>query len=292
MLSVSVGLREAGLNALLGTRGSHVLNVGSSMGTELSFDDISVSLTTAMLTFKSEVMDQTGKYLDYAGLQVSDAYRNYKDILAPQLRGIDLSTFSSPSDQLAFWINLYNSLTIDAVISFGVSTSVAEGWLGILRFFRRAAYNVGGMRFSLEDIEHGVLRANRGHPYFPGPQFSGSDSRRANVVEPFDPRIHFALNCASLSCPPIGVYTAKDLDQQLALATRNFIQEETQLNAAGDRLLISPIFKWYWNDFGALKGIRKLFLETLPLADKRRTFLTMSKRNHFRFFPYNWDLNL
>ena len=292
MLSAPVGLREAGLNALLGIRSSHVLNADSSTGAKLPFAEISKSLATAMLTFKSEVMDANGKHLDYASLQVSEAYRHYKSTFTSQLTKINLSSFSSASEQRAFWINLYNSLTIDAVISFGVSRSVTEGWLGILRFFRRAAYNVGGRRFSLEDIEHGVLRANKGHPYIPGPQFSGSDSRSANVVEPFDPRIHFALNCASRSCPPIGVYTAKDLDQQLDLAARNFIREETRLNEARNRLRISSIFKWYWKDFGGPDGVRNLLLEMLPQTGERYTFLVRSKGIPFRFLPYHWELNL
>ena len=53
---------------------------------------------------------------------------------------------------MAFWINLYHVLVLDAVISFGVKRSVANGWLGPLSFFRKAAYNVGGCRLSLDDL--------------------------------------------------------------------------------------------------------------------------------------------
>jgi len=151
---------------------------------------------------------------------------------------------------------------------------------------------VGGIRFSLEDIEHGVLRANKGHTYLPGSQFSARDPRRTNVVEKLDPRIHFALNCASRSCPPIGVYTTEKLDQELDLAAHNFIQAETRLSKAGDHLLTSSIFKWYWNDFGGLKGMRTLFLGAIPHDDKRYSLLTNNERNPFRFLPYDWELNL
>lgn len=291
MLSPSISLREAGLNALLGTRDTQVLNPGSPSRGKIRFADISESLATALLRFKSEVMDERGKRIEYANLKISVAYLHYKKAVAPQFQRIDLSTFSSSSEQLAFWINLYNSLTIDAVISFGISKSVTEGWFGVLRFFRQAAYNVGGFRFSLEDIEHGVLRANKGLAYFPGPHFSANDPRKANVVEKLDPRIHFALNCASRSCPPIGIYSAEKLDQELELASINFIQDETKLSSDGQHLLTSSIFKWYWRDFGGLNGMRILFKEALPQNDERFNLLNHAKGNPFRFSTYEWELN-
>lgn len=292
MLSLSINLREAGLNALLGPRGSQVLNPSSVSGGKIRFDDLSKPLAQALLKFKSEVMDERGKKIEYSSLKGSETYLHYKKVVIPQFQRIDLSTFSSPEKQLAFWINLYNSLTIDAVKSFGISKSVTEGWFGILRFFRRAAYNVGGNRFSLEDIEHGVLRANKGHPYFPGPQFSAGDPRNAAVIEKLNPRIHFALNCASRSCPPIGIYSDKNLDQELELAAHNFILEETKIGEGGRHLLTSSIFRWYWRDFGGLAGLIMLFKEALPQDDERYYLLTQARGNPFRFSPYEWELNI
>jgi hypothetical protein len=76
-------------------------------------------------------------------------------------------------------------------------------------FWKIHCYNIGGAVYSLDDIEHGVLRANRGHPAAGGrPQFGPEDPRRRGlVVQELDPRIHFALNCGARSCPPIRVYT-------------------------------------------------------------------------------------
>lgn len=79
------------------------------------------------------------------------------------------------------------------------------------------AYNVGGLFFTLDEIEHGVLRCNKGHPKDGGQPTFGvkSDARLELVLTHFDPRIHFALNCGAQSCPPIRVYSADKLDKQV-----------------------------------------------------------------------------
>jgi len=77
-------------------------------------------------------------------------------------------------------LKTHNTLVIDAVIQFGVKYSVTEGRLGVLAFFERAAYQIGGHRFSLTDIEHGILRTNRGFPYLPGSHFASDDPRKKN----------------------------------------------------------------------------------------------------------------
>ena len=277
---------------MLGTGGSKVLNPNPPIDEKKSFADLSESLGIALLKIKGEVMDEQGKIVEYSRLRTSETYLNYKQLVAPQFQLIKLAALSSKNEQLAFWINLYNLLTIDAVISFGISKSVTEGWFGMIRFFRRAAYNIGGKRFSLDDIEHGILRGNKGHAYFPGPHFSDNDPRIALVIKPINPKIHFALNCASLSCPPIGIYSSAYLDQELEVAAQNFILEESKISADGNRLVTSSLFKWYWGDFGGLAGMRKLFKEVLQENDERYELLSRVRRNPFRFSPYKWELNI
>ena len=65
------------------------------------------------------------------------------------------------------------------------------------------AYNVGGLFFTLDEIEHGVLRCNKGHPKDQKPMFSDEEARKSLALSSLDPRIHFALNCGATSCPPI-----------------------------------------------------------------------------------------
>jgi hypothetical protein len=292
MSLTAISLRRSALNALLGTHKNPVLNEASSSAKTRGDKDIASQLAASMLGFKSAAFNATGTQINYAKLRASDSYQHYKYQLAPQLATIDLTALRAPNQRLAFWINLYNSLTIDAVISLGVSKSVTEGWLGILRFFRLAAYNIAGQRYSLEDIEHGILRANRGLPHFSEGHFTADDPRFAHIIQPVDARIHFALNCGSVSCPPIGVYSAADLDKQLNLSLENFAHNETQLANSGRHLKISSIFKWYSSDFGGETGIRDLLLKTLPAHDPRHAFLSLNKPKPFRFFPYNWNLNI
>lgn len=166
--------RERVLNALLGIGRDDVLNgtlaeVSETSASVLLAPMLAGELASSMNALKAAGIDPTGRRVDYAALRTSDAYREYRAICAAQLRAFDPVTLATPAERLAFWINLYNALTIDAVIAFGVQSSVTEGRLGIVRFFRRAAYSVGGQRVSLDDMEHGILRANRGHPLVPGP---------------------------------------------------------------------------------------------------------------------------
>ena len=74
------------------------------------------------------------------------------------------------------------------------------------QFWDRFCYNIGGHIYSLDDIEHGALRDNQGHPSSGKPRFDEGDPRIRAVCSPLDPRLHFALNCGARSCPPIRVY--------------------------------------------------------------------------------------
>ena len=161
---------------------------------------------------------------------------------------------------------------------------------GVATFFRKAAYNIGGYRFNCDDIEHGVLRGNRGHPYIPGPQFAASDPRRKTVLKHLDPRIHFALNCASQSCPPIAVYTPENIDRQLDTAAYNFIDTTVKILTKKNRLSISPIFKWYMPDFGGHQGVISFLIKYIHDDDRRR-WLSEHPGAGLIYQTYDWTLN-
>lgn len=244
----------------------------------------------AITRFKAIAMNEKGEWVDYQQLSRNPAYQSFRELVS-QLREFDLSTLTSREEQLAFWINLYNSLVIDAVIQEDIKNSVTETRLGILSFFQKAAYLINGQRFSLTDIEHGVIRGNRGFPYFPGPHFSATDPRVEAIIHPVDPRIHFALNCASKSCPPIGVYTAEEVDNQLTLASRNFIQQDLVIDYDQKTITISSIFRWYRDDFGGDKGIVDFLLN--HIVDPKNQHWLENNRGTVRikYHPYDWGLN-
>lgn len=289
-----INLREAVLGLVLGRSMREALNLhadaGASPAQPMSDGQaLSAALKAAVNQFKAAAMDAEGRTVNYAQLRTSPAYAAYQTTLTPQLQTYDPARLVSRSERLAFWINLYNALVIDAVITYAVRTSVTSQWAG-LGFFRRAAYVVGGQRCALEDIEHGILRANRGNPFLPGPQFAAGDPRLAWVVEPFDPRIHFALNCASRSCPPIGIYSAEQIEEQLDLATRSFVDGDVVVTPERSHVQVSQIFRWYRDDFDGPAGIVALLRRTLP-DDDRRAWLMQANRGQLVYRDYDWALN-
>ncbi len=233
--------------------------------------------------------EQDGR-LDYDQLCASPAYNSYRQYVAA-LRTVSLSSLGSRARQLAFWINLYNLLTLDAVIAMKIERSVAERWAGFA-FFRKAAYFMDGQRFSLDDVEHGILRANRGHPCLPGDQFPSDDARNRWVISPMDVRVHFALNCASRSCPPIRAYNEEQLESQLNMATRNYLSQEVLLFPRQNKLCVPAIFQWFREDFGGRAGVVEFISAYLPDAEQRDWIEQNKDRLKLAYSPYDWRLQL
>ena len=164
---------------------------------------------------------------------------------------------------------MYNAITLDTVIQVGVSKSITEGFFGIFSFFERAAYQINGHRFSLNDIEHGILRVNKGFPYFFGPHFGPGDQRNKWIIPTLDPRVHFALNCASKSCPPIRFYKPEHINTQLTMASRNFVSQNISVDFDRNVLSLSSIFRWYKDDFGGKRGVLRFIKAHLPNDDRK-----------------------
>jgi hypothetical protein len=245
-------------------------------------------LQIALKRVLAEFMDEQGQ-VDYAALKVSPAYATFQDQTA-LLRTFDPFFLSTREEKLAFWINLYNTLILDAVISLNIKRTITEQMAGV-GFLQRAAYIVGGQRLSADDIEHGILRSNRGHPYFYTPQFRSDDQRLSWVVAPFEARIHFALNCASRSCPPIRTYLAQNIEDQLAMAARNFISSDLELVTGRNKIRLSYIFKWFAGDFGGHVGLIDFILAQLDDQGSVDWMKTNRNKIKFSFKPNVWSLN-
>lgn len=241
---------------------------------------------------QSEAFHADSGDVDYDRLRNSAVYAEYQ-ACARRLRSFDPASLSGRQAQLAFWINLYNALIVDAVIRFGVRRSVNEA----PGFFWRAAYSIGGQRFCAFDIEYGILRANGGHPAIPGRHFGPRDPRRRHSLPRLDPRIHFALVCASRACPPIAVYDPERIDEQLDAAARSFVNNGgVSVDRRSGEVRMSQIFRWYAPDFGArplaLGDPRPLLEFVSPyLADEADRRFVLNGRPRVRFLPYDWSLN-
>ena len=271
------------LDAALRVDGRGVLNSGVTE--EAGGTEVAAELLMAVRMMQSEATTSDGR-VDYKRLRESEAYLAYRSCTG-RLVGFEPSALTTVEERLAFWINLYNALILDAVITFGIHGSIRED----TGLFRRAAYMVGGRRYSADDIEHGILRANRRHfhPAIPFPQFAPDDPRLRYSLPGVDPRVHCALVCASRSCPPFATFDGEHIDEQLDAAARSFVNGGAVASGGnGASLRVSSIFRWYRRDFGGEKGVRDFisrYLEPGSVHDG------LGKGSRLRYQPYDWSLN-
>lgn len=234
-----------------------------------------------------------GRQFDYAAFMGSSEMQQLQTDLS-QLHHFDPSQLPTMERQRSFWINLYNILILHGIIALDIRQSIRQA----PRFFDRAAYVVNGCRLSANAIEHGILRDNSGHPALPFRVFRKRDPRQ-NFVLPLDPRIHFALNCAARSCPPISAYDGEKLDNQLELATRAFINGGgVELDIAAFEMYISPIFNWYRKDFLSkfpdLSSHDALVQFIAPYVDDaaaRQALCESPQLFRVRYQKYDWRIN-
>ena len=140
------------------------------------------------------------------------------------------------------------------------------------------------MLFSLDDVEHGILRKFRykySLGFFPNP-FAPKRIKKFSVNH-IDYRIHFALNCGAKSCPPIAFYVHEKIDEQLETATLSFLETETQVKPEKKEIHTTTLFKWYLGDFGGTKGIRSILKNKLGIDSSGYKLV---------FAPYLWEEQL
>ncbi len=197
------------------------------------------------------------------------------------LESISKSTFNHwpKQAQLAFLINAYNAWTVELILTeYPELESIKELGSWLKSPWDRRFIPLLGSIHSLDEIEHGMIRAD-------------------GVYQ--EPRIHFAVNCASIGCPALAgtAFTADKLDAQLDQVTRNFLSDRSRNYLAGETLNISKIFKWYRNDFErGWGGYQKLvqflvaYRSSLGLSDDAIQQLK-SGDIEIEFLDYNWQLN-
>lgn len=181
-------------------------------------------------------------------------YDNELDSLTAVLADIHfeamLSQLNDDTKKKAFWINLYNAF---------YQILYKENGLRPDAIFSEKAIDIASIAFSLDDIEHGVLRKYR-HKYSLGylPKWFPAKHIKALAVDTTDWRIHFALNCGAISCPPIAFYNSVNLEDQLDIATASFLSQETVVDEEQKILNVTKIMFWFKGDFGGNQGIRKV----------------------------------
>jgi hypothetical protein len=263
-----------------------VLNPGGK-APPLAPGQLSAELMKSIRAMRDEHYDTDRGLVNYDAIRDSEAFLQYRD-LTIGLRTFDIETLASDDERLAFWINMYNTLVVDGIISLGIERSVLEH----AGFFRRICYNINGGIFSLNDVEHGILRGNRRGPYsLLRPFRLWERQRRLSILVP-DPRVHFALVCGSRSCAPIEFYDPERIHEQLDQAARSFANStEVLVFPEENRLLLSEIFRWYREDFGGRDGVIEFILRHMTDSDSREYLADNRGRIILEYLFYDWDLN-
>ncbi len=154
-----------------------------------------------------------------------------------------------------FWVNLYNAW---------YQVLAVREKLKRPKIFTQKLITIAGENFSLDDIEHGILRKYR-WKYSMGylPKFFPGKLIKQLAVSEIDYRIHFALNCGAKSCPPIAFYAYEHIDKQLDLATKSFLDSETEFDDEKKEVRVTKIMDWFRGDFVGKHGIKKIIKRVL-----------------------------
>ncbi len=266
--------------------GDTILNDGREMP-DINPDRLAAELMYSIRRLRDKFYDTHRGMVDYEGLKDSPEFQGYR-ILANGLREFRPSCLMGRKAKLAFWTNLYNTIVVDAVVMLGVKESVKE----VPEFFRKVKYAIGPHLFSADDIEHGILRGNVRPWFYPFRLFGPRDPRRAMILTPVDPRIHFALVCGSRSCAPIDYYDEERIYDELGAAAKSFVNSSEVLVLPEEgKVLLSEIFRWYERDFGGKGGVLDFIFDYL-VDEKERRFIRENSANlRFEYLHYDWNLN-
>jgi hypothetical protein len=175
----------------------------------------------------------------------------------------------NPAEQHAYWINLYNALTVKVILDHYPVRSIrdiAPGLFSIGPWDIELA-TVDGHRLTLNNIEHDILRANWR-----------------------DPRVHYALNCASLGCPNLQPvpYSGALLDQELDAAAKAFVNHLRGASLEDSRLRLSKIYQWYASDFGGTDKAVIAHIRRFAAPELASRLSTVSSVDSYQ---YDWQLN-
>ncbi|GMW06032.1 MAG: DUF547 domain-containing protein [Gammaproteobacteria bacterium] len=200
-------------------------------------------------------------YVDYDGIRADPQFDAFIAALARAP-----GEFGSPAEELAYYINAYNAFAIRGILD-GYSPDTR---FGRFRFFKTRTYRLAGENITLDELEHQRIRPMG------------------------DARSHFAISCASISCPRLlnRAYLPETLDAQLDDAARRFVNDITRndFDIAQRTAFVSPIFDWFHEDFEHAAGTLPEFLARYTEEPAARAAL-LEGRLAIRHLPYDWDLN-
>ncbi|WP_120500123.1 DUF547 domain-containing protein [Roseovarius sp. EL26] len=243
----------------------------------LTRPDVRGSGTVARLDHRvwdSFLQDHTRK--DPAGVvrvgyaKVSDSdHAELKQYLR-MLIAVDVAMLTKEA-QLAYWVNLYNALTVDVILDHYPVASIRniKGKGFDLGPWEDKRLLVNGVETSLHDIEHGIIR-----PLWPDM-----------------PEIHYVLNCAAVGCPNLGqrAYTAKNITDALGVAARSYVNDPRGIRVSeSGQITASKIYSWYLDDFG---GSEVAVLDHIRGYAAPELRAKLAGKTRIQRYEYDWALN-
>ncbi|MEM6468525.1 MAG: DUF547 domain-containing protein [Planctomycetota bacterium] len=222
-------------------------------------------------TLLRRYVDQNGK-VDYKSWKASSPDSRQLVRYLAQLSHADLKKQSTRGAKLAFWINAYNAVTVHGILREYPTSSIRNHTAKFFGYniWHDLLLQVGGQEFSLEQIEHEVLRKMG------------------------EPRIHFAIVCASKGCPRLlnTAYVEAELETQLDENTRDFFsrRQNFRFDPAGPKFQFSSILKWFGSDFGSSDAaLLRHIASYLPSKSAREAATAGS--GGISYLEYDWSLN-
>ncbi|CAJ1974154.1 unnamed protein product [Sphenostylis stenocarpa] len=231
---------------------------------------------------------EDGRRVDYTSIHGSEEFARYLRIVE-ELQRVEISD-SSREEKLAFFINLYNMMSIHAILVLGHP----DGALERRKLFGEFKYVIGGSTYSLSAIQNGILRGNQRPPYNLKKPFGAKDKRSTMVLPYPEPLIHFALVYGTRSGPTLRCYSPGKIDEELLDAARNFLRNGgVVIDLSAKAVNASKILKWYSIDFGKneVEVIKHVSNYLDPADSEVLLDLLATSELKVTYQHYDWGLN-
>jgi hypothetical protein len=242
-------------------------------------------LADALHVTRTAHFDAGGAACDYAALIASRERVRLAACLA-ELEGFDVRRAQIPA-QMAFWINVFNAGVLRDAAELEVASNAREAQA----FFEQPRLRIGAHLYSLDDIEHGLLRGNvpkQGRLRAP---MARDDPRLEYMPILFDERMHFAVHSACRSSPPLRVFDGGKLDRQLEEATADYLRRTMRIESQGALIVLPRLFRWFAEDFGGESGIVEFVVAriddeaSVEMIDRRQGNVRL------KYLEFDWTLN-